>query len=278
MVACGENMKDQVVVITGGARGIGRAIAQACQKQGYRVVIAARSNSDLEESQQLFPCTAVQADVSKSADLKRLMKTASELGPLYGLVCAAGVYGPMGAFQDVDFDEWEKAITINLTGTARSVHAALPYMKKDSRIVLFSGGGQGGMSNFSAYTTSKGGIWRLTETLAAELAKNEIYLNAMAPGAVNTKLLDDLLAAGPEKVGKEIYEKSVQQKKNGGQGADKAAHLTLYFLSDKARGLFGKTISAVWDPILDFKIEDLMKDEIYSFRRVVDHNGNTRAK
>lgn len=268
----------RVVVITGGARGIGRAIAQSCQKSGFEVVIAARSKKDLDESAKLFPCTTVQADVSKAGDLVQLMKAASGKGPIYGLVCAAGVYGPMGTFKDSNFEEWQKAIDINLTGTARSIHAALPYMKPNSRIVLFSGGGQGGMSNFSAYTTSKGGIWRLTETLGAELAKDEIYLNAMAPGAVNTKLLDDLLAAGPKKVGEEIYQKSLEQKKNGGQGADKAAALTLFLLSEQAKGLYGKTISAVWDPILNFKIQDLMKDEIYTFRRVVDHGGNTRTK
>lgn len=271
-------IKDKVVVITGGARGIGRSIAMACQKEGAKVVIAARSSLDLKESENLFPCVAVPTDVSKASDVKNLMKKASELGPIYGLVCAAGVYGSMGAFRDVDFEEWTQALEINLTGTARTVHAALPYMKANSRIVLFSGGGQGGMNNFSAYTTSKGGIWRLTETLGAELAKDEIYLNAMAPGAVNTKLLDELLAAGPDKVGQEIYNKSLAQKKSGGQSADNAARLTLYLLSEKARGLHSKTISAVWDPFQDFQTSELMKDEIYTFRRVVDHQGNTRSK
>ncbi len=272
------SLKNKVVVITGGARGIGQSIAKACQEQGAKVVIAARSDQDLKTTENLFPCLAVKTDVSKSADVKNLMKKSSELGPIYGLVCAAGVYGTMGSFRDVDFEDWTKALDINLTGTARSIHTALPYMKKDSRIVLFSGGGQGGMSNFSAYTTSKGGIWRLTETLGAELAKEEIYLNAMAPGAVNTKLLDELLAAGPDKVGADLYKKSMEQKKSGGQSADNAAKLTLFLLGDQARGLHSKTISAVWDAFQNFKIDELLKDDIYTFRRVVDHHGNTRAK
>lgn len=272
------DLKDKVIVITGGARGIGRSIAQACQKQGAKVIVAARSKADLEETQKLFPCTAIRCDVSDGKEIKNLMKIANEQGPIFGLICAAGIYGTMGSFKDVDIEEWTKAIDINLTGTARSVHAALPYMKPNSRIILFSGGGQGGMSNFSAYTTSKGGIWRLTETLGAELAKDHIYLNAMAPGAVNTKLLDELLAAGPDKVGPEMYKKSLEQKKNGGQSADNAAKLTLYFLSEKSKGLYGKTISAVWDPFESFQPDDLMKDEIFTFRRVVDHQGGTRAK
>lgn len=272
------SLSGKVIVITGGGRGIGRSIAQACQKAGAQVVVAARSASDLKETSVLFPCTTVVCDVSKASDVQKLMKTASGLGPIYGLVCAAGIYGEMGPFRELDFEKWTEALEINLTGTARTVHAALKFMKKDSRIVLFSGGGQGGMSNFSAYTTSKGGIWRLTETLGAELAKDEIYLNAMAPGAVNTKLLDDLIAAGPEKVGKEMYDKSLQQKKSGGQSADKASELTLFFMSEKARGLYGKTLSAAWDPFEKFTTSDLMKDEIFTFKRVVDHSGGTRAK
>lgn len=272
------NLQEKVVVITGGGRGIGRTIAQACQKQGAQVVVAARSSSDLKETESLFPCKAIRCDVANALDVKSLMLEASKLGPIYGLVCAAGVYGDIGSFSDSNFEEWTQALEINLIGTARTVHSALPHMKKNSRIVLFSGGGQGGMSNFSAYTTSKGGIWRLTETLGEELSKKEIYLNAMAPGAVNTKLLDDLISAGPAKVGQAIYDKSLEQKRSGGQSADRAAELTLHLLSDKTRGLFGKTISAAWDPFETFTASDLMKDEIYTFKRVVDHTGGTRAK
>lgn len=272
------NLAGKVIVITGGGRGIGRHIAQACQKQGAQVVVAARSVSDLKETEKLFPCKAISCDVSKESEVQGLMKEASSLGSIYGLVCAAGIYGSMGPFREANFKEWTEALEINLVGTARSIHAALPYMKKDSRVILFSGGGQGGMSNFSAYTTSKGGIWRLTETLGAELAKDGIYLNAMAPGAVNTKLLDDLIAAGPSKVGQEVYDKSLEQKRKGGQSADKAAELTLFFLSEKARGISGKTLSAAWDPYQSFNAQELMKDDIFTFKRVVDHEGGTRVK
>lgn len=268
------NLKGKVIVITGGGRGIGREIGKVCADAGARVILAARSQADLDESKALFPCETVKADVTDAKALAGLMKTA---GSIDGLVCAAGIYGTMGPFVETPFDEWAKAIEINLLGTARTVHAAYPHLKKGSRVVLFSGGGQGSMNNFSAYTTSKGGIWRLTETLGGELLEKGIYLNAIAPGAVNTKLLDELLEAGPDKVGKEVYEKSLQQKKSGGTSPKKAADLVLWLLGPQSEGLAGKTLSAVWDPYPTFQAPDLMKSEIFTFRRVVKPDGGTRA-
>ena len=279
------SIKNKSVVITGGGRGIGRALAVACKKAGGLVTVAARSKTDLDEtSAELqavndLPHLAIRCDVTSTEELKNLYSKAHEMfGPLHGLICAAGVYGAIGPFAELNFDEWAKAIDINLTGTARSIHTALPRMIAGSRIILFSGGGQAAMPNFSSYVTGKGGIWRLTETLGAELASKQIYVNAIAPGAVNTKLLDDLLAAGPDKVGAEVYQKSIQQKKAGGQGSEKAADLTLFLLSEKSTGLYGKTLSAVWDPYMDFKdLAKMSKSDIFTAKRVVDFDGNTRA-
>jgi 3-oxoacyl-[acyl-carrier protein] reductase len=218
--------------------------------------------------------------VTRDEDVRKIFeRSEAELGPLYGLICAAGVYGPIGNFGDLDLSEWIKALDINLVGTARTIHAALPGLKKNGagRIILMSGGGQGAMANFSSYVTSKGGIWRLTETLAAELKEANIFVNAIAPGAVNSKLLDDLLEAGPERVPKEIYERSVEQKKKGGASPDKAAELSLYLLSDESRGLTGKTLSALWDPYRDFAdLEEISAQDIFCMRRVIDERGGTR--
>ncbi len=280
------SLKGRSIVITGGGRGIGRAIAVTCKKAGAFVTVIARSQHDLAEtSAQLnaineTPYLSIVGDVTKTLDLTRIYKVSHEkFGPQHGLICAAGVYGAIGPFAEAPFDEWAAAIDINLTGTARSIHTALPHMTRGSRVILFSGGGQAAMPNFSCYVTSKGGIWRLTETLGAELASREIYLNAIAPGAVNTKLLDDLLQAGPEKVGQDFYQKSIKQKEAGGQGSEKAADLVLYLLSEKSKGLYGKTLSAIWDPYQDFKdLEKMSQSDIFTAKRVVDFDGNTRAK
>lgn len=277
------------ILITGGARGIGLSVALACKQAGAKVTVLARSEKDLakahHELSAIFPetpCLTLTADVSDARSLEGALKRATEVhGNLFGLICAAGVYGALGPFASVDFEVWAKTIEINLTGTARSIHAALKYMTgpEGARIILFSGGGQAAMPNFSDYVTSKGGIWRLTETLGAELAPRKIYVNAIAPGAINTKLLDDLLEAGPERVGKETYERSLKQRDQGGQSPEKTCELCLYLLSPEAHGLNGKTISALWDSYRTIENpEQVSQSDLFCYRRVVDAKGNTRAQ
>ncbi|HRK01875.1 MAG TPA: SDR family oxidoreductase, partial [Oligoflexia bacterium] len=131
--------------------------------------------------------------------------------------------------------------------------------------------------NFSAYTASKGGVWRLTETVAAELAPFGIFVNAIAPGNVNTKFLDDLLAAGPANVGKDLYERSIEQKSKGGNSPFKAADLSSYLISDASVGLYGKIISALWDDYRKFEnLEAMSKSDIFTVKRIITSTGSTR--
>lgn len=278
------NLAGKSIVITGGARGIGLSIALSCRAAGAHVTVMARSQTDLVEAQRMLAqvsgngrSLALQGDVSSDADLFRVYTAANEaFGDIYGLICAAGIYGVMRSFTSCEFADWEKTISINLLGAARSIHAALPMMK-EGRIILFSGGGQGPMVNFSDYVASKGAIWRLTETLGAELAPRKIYVNAVAPGAVNTRLLDDLLAAGPEQIGEDLYKKSIQQQASGGQGSQKASELCLYLLSDRSAGLYGKTLSAVWDQYQNLQnFSEISPSDLFCYRRVVDLKGGTR--
>ena len=145
-------------------------------------------------------------------------------------------------------------------------------MKKNKSgvIINFSGGGEGAFSRFSAYAASKGGVVRFTETLAEEVKDFGVRVNAIAPGAVNTKLLEEVLEAGPEKVGQEFYERSKKQKEDGGVSPEKAAELCLFLASDKSRGLTGRILSAVWDDFenLPEHISEIMNSDIYTFRRI----------
>jgi len=274
------------IVITGGARGIGLTIAENCKQHGAKVTIISRSKEDLDQANQKLSfikdgtVNSVIADVSNKQSIESaLFSAANKSGSIYGLICCAGIYGAIGPFVDSSIDDWEKGIDVNLKGTAYSIYYAYKHLEKsDARIILFSGGGQGPLENFSCYASAKGAIWRLTETLGAELAEKNVFVNSIAPGAVNTKFLDDLIQAGPEKVGQKFFEKSLKQKKDGGTSPQKAADLCLYLLSKKSIGLWGKTLSAVWDPYSDFTdLDVLSKSDIYSYRRVVDYKGNTRS-
>ncbi|MDO8569172.1 MAG: SDR family oxidoreductase [bacterium] len=272
-----EILKNKKAVITGGSRGIGKAIATEYLKNGAEVFLIARSVNELGETQkELAVFGNVQittADVSRPDDVERAVKeVAKTFGTIDILVNAAGIYGPIGPVTDVDPGEWKKALDINLFGTFLSVHFFAPLIKsnKSGSIINFVGGGEGAYPNFSSYVSAKGGIARFTETVAEELKDLGVDVNAIAPGAVNTKFLDDLVKVGPEKAGQSNYEWALQQKISGGVSPQKAATLCLYLASDKARGITGKIFSAVWDSYENFPKhkKEIMATDVYTMRRV----------
>lgn len=280
-----HTLKNRTIVVVGGGRGIGQAIALEVARTGANVIVAARTQSEIETTCKNIlaeggQATAVPCDVRNIHSVEALLEqTQAQYGAPYGLVCAVGVYGPIGRFEENPFEAWEKAIDINLLGAARCVHRFIPAMKdaNEGRIILFSGGGQEPIPRFSSYVSSKGGIWRLTETLGAELAPFNILLNAIAPGAVNTNFLETLLAAGPEKVGKDLYKRSLEQKEKGGVPPDKAANLALHLLSPDLKNLYGRTLSAVWDNFENFEnCIEISESDRYAFRRVIHPDGGTR--
>jgi len=127
------------------------------------------------------------------------------------------------------------------------------------------------MPNLSAYAASKAAVVRFGETLAEELQAFRIDVNSVAPGALNTRLLDEVLAAGPEKVGAKFYAQSVKQKEQGGTPLERGAALCVYLASAASDGVTGRLISAVWDPwekLRDY-LDDLRGSDIYTLRRIV---------
>ena len=133
------------------------------------------------------------------------------------------------------------------------------------------GGATNPLPPLSAYAASKAAVVRFAETLAEEVRSYYIDVNSIAPGALNTRLLDEVIEAGPEKVGAAFYERSLQQKNKGGVPPEKGAVLALFLASGASDGITGKLISAVWDPWNEFAkhLEELQKTDIYTLRRIV---------
>jgi len=266
-------------VITGGSRGIGRSIAGALGREGCSLLLISRTESELataktELSKAGGKIETAVLDVASAvapAEIKNAIERVFPEG-IDILITAAGVYGPIGLIHEVDPAVWRKAIEINLFGTFAAIQAAVPFMQKrgGGKIITFSGGGEGAYPHFSSYAASKGGVVRLTETLASELAGFHIDINAIAPGAVNTKFLDELLAAGPEKVGKETYYISLKQKDGGGVAPEKAAELVLFLASPESDGISGKVISAIHDNYSGWNrhLKEIIKSDVYNFRRI----------
>jgi len=274
-------LSQKTAVITGASQGLGYAIARRFAEEGARVCICARSSADIDrtavEIRNLTGSEVLSSatDVSSETDVRRLASLVEErFGGLDVLVCNAGVYGPKGAIEDIDWDQWTHAIVINLMGTVLCCRAFLPLLRRSKRgkILLLSGGGATKPLPFlSAYAAAKAAVVRFGETLAVELRDAAVDVNSIAPGALNTRLLDEVIEAGAAKVGKAFFEASLRQKQSGGTPLEKGADLCVYLASEAADGITGKLISAVWDPWQQFEEHrsDLDGSDIYTLRRIV---------
>jgi len=273
-------LKDKVSIITGGSMGIGKAIALAFAREGSHLVLTSRTESELEAARQElenFVSTRVEvfrADVSKPKEVKDLVDfTLAKFTTIDVLVNCAGIYGPIGFVTDIDSEKWIEAININLYGTFLCIRAVLPTMieNKKGKIINFSGGGAASpRPRFSAYSASKAAVVRLTETLAEEVKERNIDINAIAPGAVNTRLLGQVLEAG-EAAGKDSLAKSIKQKEEGGVPPEKVAELAVFLASSESDGLSGRLISLQWDNWRKIPkyLDKVMSSDIYTMRRII---------
>jgi NAD(P)-dependent dehydrogenase (short-subunit alcohol dehydrogenase family) len=275
-------LKGLNALITGGSQGLGKAIAEHFLQAGAHVLLCARGERDLfaarDELARKAPGQKVLArtcDVASEEQISDLAAFAlAELGSLQILVNNAGVYGPMGPTESVDLEAWRRALQINLEGVLLPCRAFIPHFKKAGRgkIVILSGGGATNpLPNISAYAASKAAVVRLMETLAEELKPFRVDVNAIAPGALATRLVDEVLAAGPDKVGQAFYEKNKHWKEKGATPLELGARLAVYLASAASDGITGKLISAQWDPwpTLHEHRHELAVSDIFCLRRIV---------
>jgi len=272
----------KIAIITGANQGLGLEIARKYVSAGASVVMCAR-NGDLllkvreELARELVAGQVIEAipvDVSDPKSVEQLVEAVIQrFGRIDILVNNAGIYGPMGPIEAVDWADWIQAIEINLFGSILMCRAVLPVMKEQQRgkIIQLSGGGATNpMPNISAYAVSKAAIVRFAETLAEEVREFDIDVNAIAPGALNTRMLDEVLAAGPEKVGQAFFDRSIKQKESGGAGLDQGTDLALFLASAASDGITGKLISAVWDNWEHWPehFDELNSSDVYTLRRI----------
>ena len=182
----------KTALITGGSRGIGAACAAALARDGYSVII--NYNNSRDEAERIAEVTggaAIKADVSNSAEVAEMFESAGDIDTL---VCCAGV-AHYGLFTDITDDDWRNILDVNIGGVINACRAAIPGMvhRKSGRIITLSSvWGITGASCEAVYSASKAAVIGLTKSLAKELAASGICVNCVAPGVIDTDMLNPL--------------------------------------------------------------------------------------
>jgi NAD(P)-dependent dehydrogenase (short-subunit alcohol dehydrogenase family) len=275
-------------LITGASQGLGAEIARHYVLNGASVMLCARNADKLADQQRnLTPLLApdariltVAGDVGEPKDVDRIFEEVRGQFPrLDVLVNNAGIYGPMGNIEDADWDEWVDAIRINLLGLVYVSRTAMPIFRTQryGKIVNISGGGAANpMPAITAYAASKAGVVRFTESLALECKDDHIDVNAVAPGALVTRMMDQLLEAGPSRVGQPFFDRMKKIAEQGGTPLEVGAALCVFLGSAESDGITGKLIAAQWDRWEDWPkhLDELNASDVYTLRRITGRDRN----
>lgn len=262
------------IVVTGSSSGIGRALTEDLLARGHSVWGLARSDqSDLVTRQPAFRFS--RCDVADWPQVERAVADLTVAWPhADGLVTCAGVQGELGPALSVDPVKWSATVRANLDGTYFAVRGFAGLLRRGRRakvICLSGGGATKARANFSAYGAAKTAIVRLVENIAEETRGQPFDINAIAPGAINTRLTDEVVRLGPAVVGQAEYDTAVKQQATGGGSLERALGLIGFLLSEKSDGITGRLLAAPWDPwpSLGTHAATLAASDIYTLRRIV---------
>ena len=277
----------QTFVVTGGGRGLGKAIAVHLATSGASIATCARSMRELDVLRREMEgvgttVLTVPIDVTDIEAMHHFAQTVvTELGPAVGLVNNAAVLGPIGRIDAIDLDEWRRTIEIDLFGVANACAAFTPQMiaRGGGSIVNISGGGVGGANiatHVSAYFAAKVGVVALSEALARELEAARIHVHALAPGPLETSFLRAILdvdAGGSDETLRSTAVEMHADVPTEPLSLDAGfTELLDLLLSDDAAGLTGKLLSARWDAvdILRSQTEAFSTSSVFNLRRIDD--------
>lgn len=262
------------VLVTGGSRGIGGETARLLAELGAAVVVVARSRADVDSSVAGLSGEGHRALALDVADEEGWIAAANSgaLQGIDGLVSAAAVLAPVGPVGSYSPQEFWATMRVNVLGTLLAVHHCIGSLEAArGAVVTFAGGGATApQPRYDAYATSKAAVARLSENLALELAERGVRVNAVSPGFVATEIHAATLQAGPGRAGEGYFASTERQLDAGGVPARRAAELTAFLLSEAARGITGRLVSAPWDPWEEPAFQQRLREEpdLATIRRI----------
>lgn len=277
------NFNNKVVLITGSSQGLGFEIAKRYLMLGANLIICSRNYKKVKKAHKTLDSIkkknqkiiSFSTDVSKNKSVYKLIKsTLKKFKKIDILINNAGVLGPKGNIENINWRKWVKTIEINLLGSVLLCKNIIPHFKKRNKgkIIQISGGGATSpFPMFSSYATSKAAIVRFIENLSEENNKYNIDINAVSPGIMNTNMLDQILKTKKILIGNKTYKKFLLAKKNDENNINKTCELILFLGSNHSDGLSGKLISAKWDNWKNWikRKKFLKKSDVYTIRRIV---------
>lgn len=262
-------------LITGASRGLGKCLATNLWDSGYNLILVARDATTLNKlsielnkslsinqtlDQQHRAITIYTCDLANISDIDKLVKTLFiNHSSLDVLINNAAIQGPIGKSHDIwttKPDSFREAIQVDLLAPIELASRLVPLMVKNdpataqypSSIINLSGGGATGpRPNFSAYATAKTGLVRFTEILAEEVKELGIRVNCIAPGAMKTSMMQEILSKDRRIAGAKEYSTAQKVLADGGSSMQRVAQLVMYLIGARSEFITGRLISASWD-------------------------------
>lgn len=273
-------MNEKYILITGASKGLGSFLAQHLAHSEFDLCLVARNEILLrklsrklssETGRKIIP---IVCDLANPRAVEKLISTIKkDLPSLVAIINNAAIHGPIGSFWETDWKLWQEVIQVNLLAPVFLCRSCIPLMRKTGgSIINISGGGATSpRANFSAYATAKTGLVRFSETLSEEVKNFGIRVNCIAPGAMKTALLSEVIEKGVRAAGQREFDLAEKVLNEGGYDMNQVANLVNFLISEKGSGVTGKLISAVWDNWEKWAehLDDLKNSDIYTLRRIV---------
>lgn len=271
----GGEFANKNVLITGAGRGIGKRLALGFSRLGARIGLLSRSKAEIdlahiEIEQSGGNALRIRADVT---DPEQLALAVDRIRVIFGsvdvLVCAAAIPGPLNGFLQTSIRNWTEALNINFLGAVYACRAVLPAMieRRSGKIIVLACGADSAPSrNFSSYSVSKAALVRFVESIAQELAEDNVQINCFDPGPAYTNLTDEIIRA-ESRLEQSVVHAAMETRRTGGTSPNRQVEIAAFLASEQSNHITGKLIhvSDDWKKLKNAKL----RPDTYTLRRMM---------